>query len=180
MSARHDALVSASRLTLAVDRIAREMEVCRVATVGSVQAYPNAVNVVPGRVQLGVEFRDESMESLGAAEVELRRAALEIGAADGVAISIEKIESTPSVPIPAPMQELVAQATDRCGLSYQSLPSGAGHDAQAMAAITSPAMVFVPSVDGISHAPQEFTSPEDCANGANVLLNLLLLADEKL
>lgn len=180
MSARHDALVSASRLTLAVNRIAGEMEVCRVGTVGSVQVYPNAVNVVPGQVQLGVEFRDVSMDSLAAAEVELRRAALEIGETDGVDISIDKIESTPSVPIPARMQELVAKASDRRGLSYQSLPSGAGHDAQAMAAITNPAMVFVPSVDGISHASQEFTSPEDCANGTAVLLDLLLLADEKL
>lgn len=65
-------------------------------------------------------------------------------------------------------------------VAYQSLPSGAGHDAQAMAAITSPSMIFVPSVDGISHAPQEFTTQEDCANGAAVLLNLLLLTDEKL
>jgi N-carbamoyl-L-amino-acid hydrolase len=76
MSARHDAQFSASRLTLAADRIATEMEVCRVATVGSAQVHPNAVNVVPGRVQLGLEFRDERMESLAAAEVELRRAAM--------------------------------------------------------------------------------------------------------
>jgi len=180
MSARHDALVSASRLTLAVNRIAAEMKVCRVATVGSGQVHPNAVNVVPGRVQLGVEFRDERMESLAAAEVEFRRAAIEIGAADGVDVSVEKIESTPSVPVPARMQDMVAQAADRCGLACRSLSSGAGHDAQAMAAITNPAMIFVPSVDGISHAPQEFTTPQDCANGVAVLLNLLLLADEKL
>jgi N-carbamoyl-L-amino-acid hydrolase len=180
MLARHDALVSASRLTLAVNRIAAEMAVCRVATVGNAQVHPNAVNVVPGRVHLGVEFRDERMESLAAAEVELRRAAIEIGATDGVDISIEKIESTPSVPIPARMQEMVAEAANRCGLAYRSLSSGAGHDAQAMAAITSPAMIFVPSIDGISHAPQEFTTPHDCTNGAAVLLDLLLLADEKL
>ena len=179
MSARHDALVSASKLTLAVHRIATEMEVCRAATVGSAQVYPNAVNVVPGGVQLGVEFRDERMESLAAAEVEFRRAAIEIGAADGVDISIEKIESMPSVPIPARMQELVAEAAAGRGLACQGLTSGAGHDAQAMAAITSPAMIFVPSVDGISHALQEFTTPQDCANGAEVLLDLLL-ADERL
>jgi N-carbamoyl-L-amino-acid hydrolase len=179
MSARHDALVSAAKLTLAVNLVAAELEVCRVATVGNIQAQPNAVNVVPGRVQLGVEFRDERMESLAAAEVELRQTAAEISATDGVDIGIELMESTPSVPVPAGMQGLVAEAATRCGLAHQKLPSGAGHDAQALAAITRPAMIFVPSVDGISHAPGEFSTPEDCANGANVLLNLLLLVDKR-
>ena len=60
-----------------------------------------------------------------------------------------------------------------------SLPSGAGHDAQAIATVTPSAMVFVPSVGGISHAPAEYTTPEDCANGAQVLLNAMALADER-
>lgn len=179
MSDRHDALVSASRLTLAVHRIAREMEVCRVSTVGSLQVHPNAVNVVPGRVRLAAEFRDERRESLAAAEVELRRSAAEISAADGVDISIEQIEATPPVPIPARLQELVAEASAECGLESQRLPSGAGHDAQAMAAITHPAMIFVPSVSGVSHAPEEYSTPQDCANGASALLRLLLLADAR-
>ncbi len=68
----------------------------------------------------------------------------------------------------------------RTGLAHQRIPSGAGHDAQAIAAITDTAMIFVPSVNGVSHAPEEFSTPEDCANGAQVLLNLLLLADERL
>ena len=180
MTARHDALVYASRLVLAINRIAAELEVCRVATVGHIQAHPNAVNVIPGRVSLGVEFRDERMPSLAAAEEEFRRATAEIAGADGVVVAIEKLESTPSAPIPEPMQELAAEAADRCGLAHQRLPSGAGHDAQAMAAITSAAMIFVPSVDGISHSPEEFSTPGDCANGANALINLLLLADERL
>jgi N-carbamoyl-L-amino-acid hydrolase len=179
MYARHDALVSASRLVLTVNRVAGELEICRVATVGNLLVQPNAVNVVPGRVSLGVEFRDERMQSLAAAEVELRRAAAEIAGDDGVDVSIHKLETTPAVPIPSRMQELVAEAATRCGLAYERLPSGAGHDAQAMAAITHPAMIFVPSINGVSHAPAEFSTPEDCANGANVLLNLLLLADER-
>jgi N-carbamoyl-L-amino-acid hydrolase len=78
------------------------------------------------------------------------------------------------------MQELAVEAASRCGLAWERVPSGAGHDAQSLADITRPAMIFVPSVDGISHAPEELSTPEDCANGANVLLNLLLLADERL
>ena len=78
------------------------------------------------------------------------------------------------------MQRLVEEAAGRSNLTTMRLPSGAGHDAQAIAAITDIAMIFVPSVDGISHSPEEFTKPEDCANGAQALLNLLVLADERL
>ena len=94
--------------------------------------------------------------------------------------TIEKIEATPAMPVADPMQLLVAEAAEGSGYAHQRLPSGAGHDAQAIAAIAPMAMIFVPSVDGVSHAPEEYTSPEDCANGAQVLLNLLLLADQRL
>ena len=180
MGSRHDALVSASRLVLAVNRVAKDLEICRVGTVGHLHVHPNAVNVVPGQVNLGVEFRDVDINALSGAEVELRRTAAEIARADGVTIELTVLESTPSVPISGAMQKLVSEAADMGGFAYERLPSGAGHDAQAMAAITRAAMIFVPSVDGISHAPDEFSSPEDCANGTQVLLNLLLLADERL
>ena len=180
MGARQDALVSASRLVMAVQRLARELETCRVATVGSIRVHPNAVNVIPGNVHLGVEFRDISMASIGSAEEELRRAANEIATSDGVEISIERHRFTDAVPVGVHMQDLVQEAANQSGLAQQRLPSGAGHDAQAMASITDSAMLFVPSVNGISHSPEEFSTPEDCANGAQVLMNLLLLADEKL
>ena len=105
--------------------------------------------------------------------------AAEVADADGVTIDVQRFENTQSAPIRPPMQELVAAAAARAGLTHQRLPSGAGHDAQAIASIADMAMIFVPSVDGISHAPEEFSTPEDCANGAQVLLNLVLLADER-
>lgn len=180
MAARHDALVSASRLVLGVQNMASGLEICRTGTVGNLQTYPNAVNVIPGRVSMGVEFRDLEMGSLAAAEEELRRLATEVAHLDGVTIDVKRFENTQSVPIKTQMQELVTAAAVRTSLAHQRLPSGAGHDAQAMAAITDTAMIFVPSVDGISHAPGEYSTPEDCANGAQVLMNLLLLADERL
>ena len=179
MALRRDAMSAAAQIALAVRRIAGEMEVCRVGTVGSMDVHPNAGNVIPGRVQMGVEFRDERMESLAGAEVELRRTAEEVGHAEQVAITVTAQRNTPSVPISGNMQQLVADASEMAGLEHVSLPSGAGHDAQAIAAITPAAMVFVPSVGGISHAPAEYSTPEDCANGAQVLLNALLLADER-
>jgi N-carbamoyl-L-amino-acid hydrolase len=178
MSARHDALVSASRLVLGVQNMASGLEICRVGTAGNLRTYPNAVNVIPGRVSMGVEFRDVDIGALAAAEAELRRLAAEVAGADGVTIEVKRLENTTSVAVHPAMQEMVAAAASRAGLAHRRLPSGAGHDAQAMAAITDSAMVFVPSVDGISHAPGEYSTPDDCANGTQVLMNLLLLADQ--
>jgi N-carbamoyl-L-amino-acid hydrolase len=180
MPQRRDALVAAAQVVLAVRRLAAEQEICRVATVGNLQVHPNAVNVVPGRVTLGAEFRDGDRQALAAAEAEFRRVVSELADASGVRASIEKLESTPAVPVAERMQRLVAEAASASGWTHQRLPSGAGHDAQAIAAIAPMAMIFVPSVGGVSHAPEEYTSPQDCANGAQVLLNLLLLADARL
>ena len=179
MPLRRDAMSAAAQVALAVRHIAGEMEVCRVGTVGSMEVHPNAANVIPGRVVLGCEFRDERMESLAAAEVELRRTAEEVAHAEQVAITVTAQRNTPSVPISSNMQQLIADAAGLAGLEHISLPSGAGHDAQAIATVTPSAMVFVPSVGGISHAPAEYTTPEDCANGAQVLLNAMALADER-
>ena len=179
MPSRQDALVSASRLVLEVQRIAADSEVCRVATAGAIHAHPNAVNVIPGHVRVGVEFRDIEIAALDAAEVELRRAAESIGSDGHVSVEIHRQRHTEGVPISHEMQAMVEEAAGMSGFATQRVPSGAGHDAQAIAAITDMAMVFVPSVDGISHSPEEYSTPEACGNGAQVLLNLLLLADQK-
>lgn len=179
MSGRHDALVSASRLVLEVQRMASELEVCRVGTAGTIQAYPGAVNVIPGQVKVGFEFRDLDMASLAAADAEIRSLAAGIAVQDGVSIDITRFEATQSAPIGGEMQDLVAAAAERAGLAHQRVPSGAGHDAQSMAGITDAAMIFVPSVDGVSHSPGEYSTPEACSNGAQVLLELLLLADRR-
>ena len=179
MSTRRDALVSASKLVLAVQKMAAEQEICRVSTVGSIKAIPNAVNVIPGKASIGLEFRDTDMEALAAAEQELRRITDNAAINDGVNIEVDRHRFTSSVPITPEMQALVAEAAENCGLSWEPLPSGAGHDAQAIATIAPMAMLFVPSVDGISHSPEEYSTPEDCANGTQVLLELLLLADDR-
>lgn len=75
------------------------------------------------------------------------------------------------------MRDIIALAADRLGLSNRRMPSGAGHDAQDMTLIAPTGMIFVPSVDGISHSPQEFTSAEDMANGASVLFHTVLAVD---
>ena len=116
--------------------------------------------------------------ALTAAEAEFRRNAAIIQDSDGVSVEIQALPPTIPAPIKQEMQDLVAQASAGLGLATERLPSGAGHDAQAMAAITNVAMIFVPSIDGISHSPMEFSTPQACAEGAQVLLDLLLLADQ--
>jgi len=179
MSTRRDALVSASKLVLAVQKMAAEQEICRVSTVGSIKAVPNAVNVIPGSASIGLEFRDTDMEALAAAEQELRRITDQASADDEVDIEVIRHRFTTSVPITSDMQALVAEAAENCGFEWEPLASGAGHDAQAVANIAPVAMIFVPSLDGISHSKEEYSTPQDCANGAQVLLELLLLADDR-
>ena len=179
MSTRHDALVSASKLVLDIQKMAAEQEICRVSTVGSIKAVPNAVNVIPGSASIGLEFRDTDMEALAAAEQELRRLTSQAMVNDGVSINVIRHRFTRSVPITDDMQALVAEAAENCGFKWEPQASGAGHDAQAVANIAPVAMIFVPSVDGVSHSMEEYSTPEDCANGAQVLLELLLLADDR-
>ena len=180
MGERRDALVAASKLVVQVQRMAAEDEICRVATAGALGVHPNAVNVVPGRATVGVEIRDLDMSALEAAERELTRLAGQSEKEDGVEITINRHRFTDAVPITQGMQDWVGEASERAGFAWERVPSGAGHDAQAIASIAPMAMVFVPSVGGISHAIEEYSSPEDCANGTQVLLELLLLADERL
>jgi len=179
MSTRRDALVSASKLVLNIQKMAAEQEICRVSTVGSIKAIPNAVNVIPGHASIGLEFRDTDMEALAAAEQELRRITDQAAVDDTVDIEVIRHRFTSAVPITADMQALVAEAAENCGMAWEPLASGAGHDAQAVANIAPVAMIFVPSIDGISHSIEEYSTPQDCANGAQVLLELLLLADDR-
>ena len=125
-----------------------------------------------------MEFRDVQSTALKAAESAFRGYAQELERSDGVSVEINTLQPTTPAPITSEMQDLVAQAAGVQGLATERLPSGAGHDAQAMAAITNVAMIFVPSVNGVSHSPLEFSTPQACAEGTQVLLDLLLLADQ--
>ena len=179
MDARRDALLAASRLTLAVNTIVADEETCRVGTVGTVAVRPtSAVNVIPGEVELGVEFRDINMESLDHAERRLNEVARDIASATDTEVLVSRLERGLSYPIGGDVQSVVARAARAVGLESTVIPSGAGHDAQAIANITRAGMIFVPSVDGISHSREEYTTPQDCVNGANVLLNAMLDLDQ--
>jgi N-carbamoyl-L-amino-acid hydrolase len=168
MDQRRDALVAAARAVLAVEDLARGRRVCAVATVGVLEVSPNVTNVVPGRVRLTAEVRDGRPQRLAAAEREVRRVLA--GLADRVAVEVEVTMRTPPVATDARMSASLASAADALELPAMTMFSGAGHDAQIIAAKAPVGVAFVPSHDGISHAPQEHTDPDLLIAGANVLL----------
>lgn len=177
MNQRHDALLAAAKLIEAVNRVVTSIPGRQVATVGRIAAFPGAPNVIPGRVVMTVEIRDLSLEKMGSVYELVRKEADKIAAESGTKISFRQFNHNIPAPTDPRMRAIVAEAARELGLSSKSMPSGAGHDAQEMARIMPAGMIFVPSAGGISHSPKEYTRPEDCANGANVLLHSILKLD---
>jgi len=130
---------------------------------------------------MSLEIRDLSGDKIQQIFEMIKSEALEIAKKTGTKISFHHLDVSA---IPAPTNKMVRDAiiesTKELALSYKIMPSGAGHDAQDMAKITPTGMIFVPSVGGISHSPDEFTLPEDMANGTNVLLHTILRLDASL
>jgi len=177
MDQRQDAVLAAAKFTVAVNDAVRGMPGRQVATIGRVVPAPNTRNVIAGRVDLTVDFRDLNPTTLDSLFAILERHAAEIGAATNTRFTIRTTQRSEPALADARLMEVVAASAGALGLSSQRMPSGAGHDAQSMARIAPMAMIFVPSVGGISHAPQEYTSPEDCAHGVDLLLNAVIAAD---
>ena len=178
MNRRRDALLAASELALAVNRVASTMPGTQVATVGRIRAEPGAPNVIPGRVVMSLEIRDLAAEKMQAVFRAVETEASRIADAHKTTISFNEIDVavTPAL-TDERLRTVIETAAGSLGLSHRRLPSGAGHDAQDMAHVAPMAMIFVPSVGGISHAPQEYTAPADVANGVDVLLRTLLAID---
>ncbi|MDH4049764.1 MAG: Zn-dependent hydrolase [Gammaproteobacteria bacterium] len=179
MGHRSDALVAAAELTLAINRVANDLEGRQVATVGRIQAFPGAPNVIPGRVTMSLEIRDLDAAKMQKVFDLIQAEADRIAQARETAIRFEQSYAVLPAPTNERMRDIIAAAADELGLSYRRMPSGAGHDAQDIALIAPVGMIFVPSVDGISHSPREFTSAQDMANGASVLLHSILAVDNQ-
>jgi beta-ureidopropionase / N-carbamoyl-L-amino-acid hydrolase len=178
MDQRQDALVAASRFVDMVHTTARSMTGRQVATVGKLQAFPGARNVIPGRVSASLEIRDLDMKQMDRLFEKISAESARIGEATKTKIAFDNAyASTPSL-MDLRVREAIRASANELGFSNKVMPSGAGHDAQSISLLAPAGMIFVPSVGGISHAPQEYTSPEDCANGVNLLLQALLKLDQ--
>lgn len=178
MADRHDALLSASRFVEAVNRIVTAEPGRQVGTVGRIQAFPGAPNVIPGRVQCSLELRDLDEPKIARIAAAIRAEADRIGERNGTKFTISKTSTDHKAALSDPaMRAHVGDAAKLLGLSTKLMPSGAGHDAQSLAKICPMAMIFIPSVGGISHAPTEYSTPGDIVNGINVLMHAVLGAD---
>ena len=177
MAERRDALVAASQIIQAVQQIANREPGAQVGTVGQMTVKPNAPNVVPGDVELTVEFRDldgAKVARLGAA---LKQRCAEIAKATTTEVEVaftsrhEGARATPAI------QVAIEKAAASLSLRTMRLPSGAGHDAQAIATLGPMGMIFVPSVAGISHSPRELSRWNEIAQGADALMATILGLD---
>ena len=177
MADRQDALVAASHLVLAVREVVTSHPGRQVGTVGHIEVSPNAANVVPGEAALSIEFRDLSEATLARLADTIKGRASVIARETRTTIEILPVGGYPGATADASVQDAIKRATEILGVPYERLPSGAGHDAQMMATLGPMGMIFTPSIGGISHSPKELTSWEDCARGADVLLQAVLAAD---
>ena len=174
MEDRRDASLGASAFTLAArEMVMREFPNC-VVNVGKMDFAPGAFNIVPAQVDVSLEFRSPDEEEFN----RLDTALLELAAREAKRFDLELRSEFLGKHSPSLMDSDVrgafAAACDVLGLSHMPLPSGAGHDGQSLADLCPVGMIFVPSADGASHSPREFTKWEDCVNGANVLLQAAL------
>ncbi len=174
MPDRQDALVAASALTLAVREVVNSEPGAQVGTVGQLDVTPNAVNVIPGEVHMSIEFRDLSSAKLERLGEKIRARAAAIARDTRTQIQITPTGHIEPARAASEVQRAIESSAEQLRLETRHLPSGAGHDAQSMARLMPMGMIFVPSVGGISHSPKELTSWQDCANGANILLQTVL------
>ena len=174
---RQDALLAAAHLTVAVRDAVTRVPGPQVGTVGHLEVTPNSPNVIPGLARLSVELRDLSQAKLASMMEDIRARAKEIEAATKTRIAfVQTMHAAPAVAT-GDVQRAIEQVAAHQNLASSRLPSGAGHDAQNMALIGPMGMIFVPSVGGVSHSPDELTTWDDCTKGADVLLGTILEVD---
>lgn len=181
MDARQDALLAAAKYIVAVNEVTNSFEGSQVGTVGRIKAEPGAPNVIPGKVIASLEIRDLSSEVIQKVYEAIKEKTEKIAKASNVSVEFLPLDTTaePALTNTSIQKEIEASAKT-LGLTFKYMPSGAGHDAQDISRFAPVGMIFVPSKGGISHSPKEFTSAEDMANGANVLLHSILSLDKKL
>ncbi len=175
MDLRRDALAGAAAMVQAVESIARSLGRPAVATVGKIRAEPDQINVVPGRVVFTVDLRHSDLGARRALEERIRSLCRTIASERGLELEVRVLQERPPVPMHAAVRAVLTRAAQECGVQATELVSGAGHDAQILAARCKVGMLFVPSVGGRSHCPEEHTDPGHLELGARVLVRALEL-----
>lgn len=175
MNMRKDALVAASELVLGVEQItSKEAGEKTVGTVGYLNVAPGAMNVVPGKVELGIDIRDVVMVDKNSAVAAIASLIDEISGRRGVEITYQQLCNDEPVSLSPPIIDLLIETANKNEVPHLIMPSGAGHDAMNMAQLTDVGMIFIPSVGAVSHNIAEFSRMEDICNGTDLLLQAAL------
>ena len=179
MDKRNDALYAASLYVQSVHEIGKNTPGNQVATVGMIKPFPGAPNVIPGKVNASLEIRDLDEKKIDSIYKKIKRSTKKIAKKTGTTFQFQQTINIVPEPTNGEIRNAIFDASNDLKLKSKFMPSGAGHDAQEMAQICPIGMIFVPSKNGISHSPKEYSSPKDISNGANVLLHTVLKIDEK-
>jgi allantoate deiminase len=173
MRMRRDALTGAAEMIKQLEKSALRYNDQLVATVGFIEAIPNATNVIPGRVIFTVDVRHANEKLLNQFTIGMISRFHEIAASRQLNLVVQQRLDEAPAHLDVGLTEKLESVCQSQGVSYQRMISGAGHDSQIFQPFCPTAMLFVPSQNGISHSPLEFTSPEDLTNGILVLIELL-------
>lgn len=180
MNLRHDPSFVASSICVFLRELSKRYGANQVCTVGKIDLFPNLVNVIPATAVLTIDVRNTDDEVLQRAEREIADFLGTIAQQEGVKIETQRLARFEPVVFDEKIVQLVQQVSTNLGHSSLLMPSGAGHDAQMFARVCPAGMIFVPSINGISHNPAEDTSSADLEAGANVLLHAMLALAEEL
>lgn len=180
MNQRQDALYAAALIVAEVRRIITEEPGKQVGTVGKLEVHPGVPNVISGRVEFSLEIRDLEMEKVTRLFDQIEASATKLAAENDTSVTFDQYYESPAAITDERIKKIVSDAADALALTSMHMPSGAGHDAQSMKHIAPLGMIFVPSKDGISHAPGEFTSEQQITDGANVLLQTIIGMDRQI
>lgn len=174
MSLRHDPTYVAAEIAVFLRKLSARYGAHQVCTVGKVDVFPNLINVVAARVTMTLDIRNTAENLLQRAEIEVAAFLNEIATTEGVTITTKKLARFEPVEFDERVVAVIEQISNELGNTTQRMPSGAGHDAQMLARVCPTAMIFVPSINGISHNPAEDTETDDLVAGANILLHAML------
>lgn len=175
MGLRKDALCAAAELILALEQYGRaEAAHSSVATVGYIRVEPGSMVVIPGKATMLVDIRGIASVSKRRIVNNMRRKIPKISKERNLEIEIEPLYDAEPVPLSKKVIRIIKETCDELSIDALMMPSGAGHDAQQIATFTDVGMIFVPSVEGVSHSPEEYTRMGDIALGTELLTHVLL------
>ncbi|WP_078392585.1 Zn-dependent hydrolase [Shouchella patagoniensis] len=175
MTMRRDASIAGAEWIIGIEKLPHSFSNTAVATVGAQEVYPNTPNVITGKSVLTVDIRDIHAETRNQLVDAIITLGEEIASNRGLTFTHEFLTAIDPVPVSEFMQTLLKKSASKLGFASMALPSGAGHDAMIIGRhVENTGMIFVPSVGGTSHSPEEFTSLEDCVRGTAVLKEALV------